>query len=159
MSASVFDHPWLNGLFNAPDIVPLWSAEAQAAHMILYERAWTDALFDAGRIDATAADAARDAIARWMPDAAALREGVARDGLVIPTFIAQLRDGLNHPKAIHDGSTSQDVIDTALVLTLRAVTDVLWAEPECRPRCRSMQSTAWANGKALWPTYTLTRKA
>lgn len=125
MSANVFDHPWLNGLFDAPDIGPLWHAEAQAAHLIAYERAWTEALLDAGRVTENANREALKAIQNWKPDAESLREGTARDGLVVPTLVAQLRTGLSEPKAIHSGSTSQDVLDTALVLTLRAVTNVL----------------------------------
>ena len=125
MSASVFDHPWLNGLFDAPDIAPLWQAEAQAAHLIAYERAWTEALFDADRITEGASREALRAIHNWKPDTKTLREGTARDGLVVPTLVAQLRKDLGDPKAIHSGSTSQDVLDTALVLTLRAVTNVL----------------------------------
>jgi len=125
MNASVFDHPWLNGLFNAPDIAPLWNTEAQTEHLTRYERAWTEALLNAGRVDQSAANEALDAINNWKPGPAALREGAARDGLVIPTFVAQLREGLSDPKAIHTGSTSQDVLDTALVLTLHAVTEIL----------------------------------
>jgi len=125
MSANVFDHPWLSGLFDAPDMAPLWQVEEQAAHLISYERAWTEALLEAGAISDDSAAKALDALARWKPDPAALRTGVAQDGLVVPAFVAQLREGLSDPKAIHSGSTSQDVLDTVLVLTLRAATEIL----------------------------------
>jgi len=145
MSASVFDHPWLSGLFNAPDIAPLWSEETQAVHLVNYERAWTEALLDAGRIDHRAADEALAALTRWTRDAATLREGTSRDGLVIPTFVAELRSGLANPKAIHSGSTSQDVLDTALVLTLRSVTDVL--QEDLKALCALLDDRVVSDGE------------
>ena len=33
---SVFDHPWLSGLFADPDLARLWSAEAQIKNCLLY---------------------------------------------------------------------------------------------------------------------------
>ncbi|MBI1415694.1 MAG: 3-carboxy-cis,cis-muconate cycloisomerase [Limimaricola sp.] len=125
MSASVFDHPWLSALFAAPRIAPLWSAEAQMAHLLAYEAAWTDALEATGRIGAKDAAAARSRIATFTPDIAELRRGTATDGVIVPALVRQLRTGLAAPGAVHGGATSQDVVDTALVLTLRAVLGVL----------------------------------
>ncbi|MGI9505013.1 MAG: 3-carboxy-cis,cis-muconate cycloisomerase, partial [Geminicoccaceae bacterium] len=48
--------------------------------------------------------------------------GVARDGLIVPTLVKELRKSLDeaHRPHLHFGATSQDVIDTGLVLRLKA---------------------------------------
>lgn len=130
MSASVFDHPWLSGLFEAPQIAPLWSAEAQLAHLLRYERAWTAALQTTGRISDQAAAEAQQALDGWQPDWGDLKRGTGRDGVVVPALVRQMRQGLETPAAIHSGATSQDVIDTGLALTLQQVTARLCADLE-----------------------------
>ena len=54
-----------------------------------------------------------------------LRAGVARDGLVVPELVRQLREAVGEPHGaqVHFGGTSQDVIDTALVLRLKPVVE------------------------------------
>jgi 3-carboxy-cis,cis-muconate cycloisomerase len=51
----------------------------------------------------------------------ALRAGTARDGVVVPDLVRQLRDavGADAGVHVHFGATSQDVIDTALILRLK----------------------------------------
>jgi len=63
----------------------------------------------------------------FTPDEAALREGMARDGVAIPDLVRQLREAIGEPhaKAVHLGATSQDIIDTALALQLKAVFGML----------------------------------
>lgn len=124
---AVFDHPWLGGHFGDAEALRVWSPENQLAHMLAFEAAWSRALGACGLL---APDmAARDArtIEGFTPDIAALREGTARDGLPVPALVAQLR--ASHPDAltIHKGSTSQDVMDTALAMTIRDMTDLLIA--------------------------------
>lgn len=124
MSVNVFEHPWLGGLFADPALAELFSADVQIGHMIAFERALTDALEATGRIDAGAARAARAALGRYRPDMPGLRAGTARDGVVVPALVAALRaDGAG--TGLHSGATSQDVVDTALALTLKAVSDLL----------------------------------
>ena len=49
---------------------------------------------------------------------AKLRAGVARDGVVVPELVRQMREAVGEPHgaSVHFGATSQDVIDTALML-------------------------------------------
>jgi 3-carboxy-cis,cis-muconate cycloisomerase len=125
MSVSVFEHPWLGGLFAAPGIQALWSAEAQLAHLVAFERAYTEARAAAGAIPPDAAAEALAAIDAFQPDMDGLRAGMANDGVVVPALVRQLREGVTAGDAIHKGATSQDVTDTALSLTLKACTAVL----------------------------------
>jgi 3-carboxy-cis,cis-muconate cycloisomerase len=63
----------------------------------------------------------------FQPDLKALADGVARDGVVVPTLVKQLRAAVGGEDAthVHHGTTSQDVIDTGLALRLRALSSVL----------------------------------
>ena len=58
------------------------------------------------------------ALASFRPDMAKLRAGVARDGVVVPELVRQIKQAVGEPHgaSVHLGATSQDVIDTALVL-------------------------------------------
>jgi 3-carboxy-cis,cis-muconate cycloisomerase len=99
--------------------------------MVNFEQAWTIALRDAGLVDPPAAQLALDAIEHFTPDVSNLGEGSERDGLPVPALVKQLKlaagDGAS---AIHRGATSQDVIDTAVVLCLLGVLDVMQARFE-----------------------------
>lgn len=127
MSVSVFDHPWLGGLFADPEIQQEWSGGAQLAHLVAFERAYTEARAATGAISASAAKEALAAIDAYAPDLDGLRAGMAQDGVVVPALVRQLREGVTAGEAIHKGATSQDVTDTALALTLRACTPILSA--------------------------------
>lgn len=128
MSASVFDHSWVSGLFSAPGIALHWCDARQLAHMLAFERALTEGLQRTGRISDADATQALRSIDTFQPDLEYLKTGAARDGLVVPELVAQLRTGLATGAAIHSGATSQDVIDTATALTLRDISTVIVAE-------------------------------
>ena len=115
-------HPWLGALFGDDLAAPL-GAERQLALMLRVERAFTEALKatrDAGEIDETLA-----LLDGFTPDMQGLREGCGRDGVVVSALSRQLKvavpERLRHH--VHKGLTSQDVIDTALVLGLREVNE------------------------------------
>ena len=57
------------------------------------------------------------------------RPGWRRDGVVIPGLVKQLRAavGAPHADAVHRGATSQDIIDTGLVLRLKQAVTLLEA--------------------------------
>lgn len=113
----VFDHPWLSGLFADDEIAALWSAEAQLSSMLAFEAAWSRhghlaGLWSEGE-GAAAATAIRDVT--LMPSA--LHEGTAQDGVCVPALVRLLK-ARTGATAVHKGATSQDVIDTATVLSL-----------------------------------------
>ena len=123
---SVFDHPWLGGLFADAEAQAIWSAERQLSHMLAFEAAWSRALGAAGRVSVETADAAAASVEGWTPDLALLRRGTARDGLPVPALVRALKEAAgNAAKGVHAGATSQDVMDTALALTLRETSDLL----------------------------------
>ena len=120
MPADVFTHPWLGGLFGDDRIAELLSAEASLANMLRVEAAFARAQGTAGAIDKDLAEAAASGIAACEITPKELRTGTARDGVPVPALVQLLKARLPetlHP-AIHAGLTSQDVVDTALVLAL-----------------------------------------
>ncbi|MGV0909869.1 3-carboxy-cis,cis-muconate cycloisomerase [Martelella sp. FOR1707] len=121
MALSAFDHPWLGGYFGDPETAAIWSPERQLRHMLAFEAAWSRAGGACGFFDA--AEAARAAAAIEDADIApeALRAGMAADGVPVPALLAILRESVP-AAALHTGATSQDVVDTALALTLRETT-------------------------------------
>ena len=124
----VFGHQWLGGLFGDPAIEALWSADAQLAHYRAFEVALAQALATAGIVTEQEAQRAAQIIANQPIAPEDLAADTARDGLPIPAFVRILRKAAGEAgRAVHTGATSQDVLDTALALTLRGVTDVLLA--------------------------------
>ena len=127
MSISVFEHPWLGALLGDHEIARHFSSEAELAAMLRFEVALAKAEAGAGLIPSEAA-AAIAAIARsFHPDIKMLAQATERDGVVVPEWIDQLRKavGSPHDRHLHVGSTSQDVLDTALVLRLKDCVAVL----------------------------------
>ncbi len=117
----VFDHPWLSGLFGDDEAASLWSVETQIDRMLAFEAAWTRALGAVGKVDAQAADRTAAAILGFKPDIDDLAQGTAQDGVPVPALVRQIRGFAELPTMVHTGATSQDVMDTALALTLRDV--------------------------------------
>lgn len=107
-------------LLSDPAMAELFSAQVFLKHALAFETAWTEALIAVGAVPEEDGAAALAALGAFVPDIAAIGAGSAQDGLPVPGFVKQLRAGLpaSVGKAIHSGATSQDVIDTAMVLTL-----------------------------------------
>ncbi len=127
MSLSPFEHPFLGGLFADEDISALFSAEADVAAMLRFEVALAQAQAACGVISTQDAAQIGEALATVVIDDASLREGVAKDGVVIPDFVRQLRLAVGGQAStkVHFGATSQDVIDTSLMLRLKAAADII----------------------------------
>lgn len=118
MGLSVFDHPWLSGLFGDTEMAAIVSGDRQMAHMLAFEAAWSRACGKAGLFEAAQAEEAAMAIEGAEIDLADISAGMAQDGVPIPRLVKQLK-AVAPAEAVHKGATSQDVVDTALVLSLR----------------------------------------
>ncbi len=127
MSASPFDHPWLSGLLGDAELAAFLSAEADWKAMLRFETALAAAEAAEVLVPAAAAERIAAAFAGFEPDVAALNAGVARDGVVIPELVRQLRAAVGGEAAgfVHVGATSQDVIDTSLALRLKPLLGLL----------------------------------
>lgn len=119
----------LHALAGDPEIEALLSDEAHLAAMLQFEAALAAAEANAGVITQAAAAAIAASIASFVPDWDDLRLGMARDGVAVPALVGQLRAAVGEPHAadLHRGATSQDVIDTALMLQLAKIIPILTA--------------------------------
>lgn len=125
---SVFDGGWMQGLFGDAEAAALWSAEAQMRHYLAFEATWSRALGQVGLVAADRAERTATAVESFVPDIERLRADTARDGLPIPGLVRQLKSAAGpDAEAVHRGATSQDVMDTALSLTLKPLTTLLLA--------------------------------
>lgn len=127
MSDGVFGHPWLGGLFGNDAIAVILTPEAELARMLQIEAAWTRALGQTGVAEATLCDGIGDGILAAKITPADLAAGTARDGVVVPALVQLLRRDVDPEQhhLIHKGLTSQDVIDTSLMLALREIMPIL----------------------------------
>jgi 3-carboxy-cis,cis-muconate cycloisomerase len=105
-----------------PEIAKQFTDEAEIAGMLAFEAALAEAQAEEGLIPAESVRAIQLICTQpGQLDHGQLAGGMARDGLVVPALIATLRANLPEPhrKYLHLGATSQDVIDTSLILRLK----------------------------------------
>jgi 3-carboxy-cis,cis-muconate cycloisomerase len=123
LSISAFDHPILSGLLGDEETGAFFEAKADIAAMLSFEAALARAEGQAGVIPLDAARRIAAVAATFEPDIVALRRGVSRDGVVVADLVKQLRGAVSGEDAtfVHKGATSQDVIDTSLMLRLSGV--------------------------------------
>ncbi|MFM1863327.1 MAG: hypothetical protein RLZ26_1849 [Pseudomonadota bacterium] len=110
-------------LFRDPETAQAFAPEAFGANMIAFERAWTRALAATGAVKPEDAERALAALSAF--DLRRFGHSSDHDGLPVPGLVAALRAGLSPEAAgaLHSGATSQDVIDTAMVLTSLTLLD------------------------------------
>ncbi len=122
MSVSPFDHPWLSGLLGDDELALQFAPEAEHEEMIYFEEALAIAEGAEAIIPKDSADYIAEHIGGFHADFEEIAAAAARDGVVGPEFVRQLREFMGpHGEFVHFGATSQDLIDTSLVLRLRPV--------------------------------------
>ncbi|MEP3686232.1 MAG: 3-carboxy-cis,cis-muconate cycloisomerase [Sulfitobacter dubius] len=126
MTVTVFENPWLKGLFSDPEMAAILSPHRTLEHMLSFEASWSRACGKVGLFNAADAEAAARAITDAQIDLDDLAKGTAQDGLPIPRLVKQLKQ-LAPAAAVHQGATSQDVMDTAMVLSVREASDLIVA--------------------------------
>lgn len=115
----------LDGLFRDPILTEALSDSQTVAHLITVELALAEGLAAAQFCTPEDVRALRQHCAQFKPDMTALQQGMTQDGVIIPALVKALRVGLDpvHARALHFGATSQDIMDTAAMLTARDVLD------------------------------------
>ncbi len=122
MAGSVFDSALFARLFPTGDAGRLFTDSAETRAMLLVEGALATAQGAQGVIPETSAAFIARAMREVQIDPAALAVATGENGVSVPGLVAALRETLNapeHAQYIHWGATSQDIIDTALMLRLR----------------------------------------
>lgn len=136
----------LGALVGDAEIEALFSDAAELAALARVEGALAAAETDAGLIAADAAARIAQVCESFVPQLERLAEGLPRDGVAIPDFVAQLRAavGPEHAAAVHVGATSQDIIDTALVIRLATAIRIL--ERRIEDLARTLDELAATHG-------------
>lgn len=123
MTFSPFEHPFLSGLLGDEEIAHHLSADADIKAMLRFEAALARAQAELGLIPAEAAEQIAVACGTFEPDMARLKVAVGTDSVVIPELVKQLRHAVGGDAAshVHFGATSQDAIDTSLMLRMKTI--------------------------------------
>ncbi|MEO3431375.1 3-carboxy-cis,cis-muconate cycloisomerase [Pelagibius sp. CAU 1746] len=126
MSLLPFDSAFLGPLLSDAETAELLDDAAQIRAMLVFEAALARAEGRSGVIPEDAAARIAAVAEKLEIDPAALAEGTARDGIPVPALVAELRRALGREEAayVHWGTTTQDVMDTGLVLRLRRILDI-----------------------------------
>ena len=149
-------------LFSSAAMRAIMDDRARLQRMLDFQAALARAAAAVGVIPASAAGEIADACRADRYDIAVLAEAATATGTVAAPLVNSLTAEVRKrdPKAagyVHWGATSQDMIDTALVLELRAAVDALLADHE-----RAIQAFAKLAGRhrrTLMPGRTLLQQA
>ena len=127
MPASPADSAIYRDLFSDQDTARLFTDSAQIRAMLLVEGALARVQGRLGLIPETAAAYIERAAREIQIDPAELAAETARNGVPVPGLIAAFRKAMQapeHAQYLHWGATSQDIMDSALALRLRRVTEI-----------------------------------
>jgi len=127
MTVSPLDSPILSALLGDAEVAAHFSDAADLRAMLAFEGALARAQAGVGLVPIDAAARIAAVCESFGPDLPGLAEGASRDGVVAPALVRQLRQavGAPHDRHVHRGATSQDVIDTSLVMRLKPVLALL----------------------------------
>lgn len=143
MAASVFDSPLYARLFPTGEAGRLFSDSASLRAMLLVEGALAKAQGNLGIIPEISAAAIHRATLEIQIDPGALAEATGENGVSVPGLVAAFRSEMKapeHAQYLHWGATSQDIIDTGLMLRLRQA--LVLAETDLRQITRTLADQA-----------------
>ncbi len=123
---SMLPYALLQALVGDEEVGALFSNEAELSALLSVEATLAGAEARVGLISDEAARRIAEACGSFQTDWSGLAAGLAQDGVIVPAFVKQLRAAVGeaHAKAVHFGATSQDIIDTALMLRLKEVVGI-----------------------------------
>lgn len=127
MAYSLFDHRHFSTILQHDRIAALFSEEAEIDAMLRFEGILAAVEADLDIIPKAAGKVIETTAATLRPQSERLMIGIQRDALVVPILVQILREavGTEHGRHVHFGATSQDVLDTGLILRLREALTIL----------------------------------
>ncbi len=128
MAASVFESQHLAKLFPTGELGRLFTDSAEMRALLLVEGALAKVQGELGVIPAESGAFLHRASMEIQIDPAGLAEATGANGVSIPALLAAARKALEapeHAQYLHWGATSQDILDTALMLRLKQAFKVL----------------------------------
>jgi len=129
MPVSLFSSPVYAALFADPELSRLFGDTSDVAHMVDVERALATVQGRLEVIPAEAAHAITDSLKDLRIDPAGLADGTRSAGVPVPALVAELRNRVGEEAGswLHWGATSQDIVDTSLILQVKAALGLLAA--------------------------------
>jgi len=143
MAASVFDSSLYARLFDCGEAGRLFTDSAAVRAMLLVEGALAKVQGAQGVIPELSAAAIHRASLEIRVDPGALAEATGQNGVSVPALLDQFRSEMQapeHAQYVHWGATSQDILDTALMLRLRQA--LLLAEADLREIIKALGKAA-----------------
>ncbi|MAY33929.1 MAG: 3-carboxy-cis,cis-muconate cycloisomerase [Rhodovulum sp.] len=122
MAICVFDSPLYRDLFHDAEAGKLFTDSAEVRAMLLVEGALAKAQGELGVIPLESALFIHRSSMEVQVDPAGLAAGTGQSAVCIPALVAAFRKAMEapeHAQYAHFGATSQDIIDTGLILRLR----------------------------------------
>ncbi|WP_299588656.1 lyase family protein [uncultured Tateyamaria sp.] len=122
MAASVFSSALYGPLFATGEVGRLWSDSAEVRAMLLVEGALAKVQGAQGVIPELSAAFIHRSSLEVQIDPAGLARDAARNGVAVPGLVTAFRTAMEapeHAQFAHWGATSQDIIDTGLMLRMR----------------------------------------
>lgn len=122
MAGSVYDSALYHQLFPAGDATRLFTDTAEIRAMMLVQGTLAKVQGDLGVIPETAAAFIQRSSMEIVIDAGALAQATGQNGVTVPGLVAAFRKEMaapEHSQYLHFGATSQDIMDTGLMLRLR----------------------------------------
>ena len=142
MPASPSDSRVFAPLFNSPAMAEIFSDEQFVRYLLEVEGALARVQGKLGVIPADAAEQIASQARTLDVDFDLLRTGTEQAGFPVIELLRQLRAHVGNDSAdyVHWGATTQDVMDTALVLQIRGALSIL--EPELKTLIQSLARLA-----------------
>lgn len=124
---SALDSEISSSTFSDLKIAEHFSDEAEIRALILVERELAQVQESLGIIPSAVGKEIYSSLENLSIDSAALATGYKKDGIVIPALLVQLRANLSPIAAdhLHFGATSQDILDTALILRIDSALSII----------------------------------
>ena len=121
MNPFLTSNEFFKALFVDEAVVHSFSTEVTLEHYKIYEIALIKASISLSMIDSRAGIETIAKIQSFVPDMIKIGNSLIVDGLAVPEFVRQLKEhvGSNLKDFVHCGVTSQDIMDTTMVLIFR----------------------------------------
>ena len=118
---------YLDPIFSDQEVAPLLGTPALLGAMVEMERGLARAQARIGVIPGSDGTAIDRALAAFVADEEDIARGVESSGVPVIALVAQLRAAVGGSAGayVHWGATTQDVMDTALVLQMRRALDLI----------------------------------
>lgn len=144
MAFSPFDSPMYRKLYGDDEIATLFSDSAEVRAMLLVEGMLAKVQGDLGIIPEDSAFFIHRSSMEVQIDPSGLADGIASSGVPVPALVEAFRKAMeapDHAQYLHWGATSQDIVDTALMLRLRQYIGIIDKRLEALIKALNIQAS------------------